>query len=493
VSNSLIASLRASADVHAARCAVESDGAQVNYAELWRRSAAVASLLRRHGVCAGDRVAVLLPNSVEYVAAYYGALMAGAVVVPLNVAAKPRDVATWLSHSGAKFLFATRGSTAVAAVLVQMAEAPLVLAVEDAAEGGDHIAPAAVGPDHPAAILYTSGTTGRPKGVVLSHRNLARNAASIVSYLGLSSGDSIVTVLPFYYSYGNSVLHSHLMAGAKLILEPNFVYPHAVVETLSRRRSTGLAGVPSTFALLLARVNLQSYDLGGLRYVTQAGGAMSAALTRRLRAALPTADIIVMYGQTEATARLTYLPPRDLDRKPGSVGVPIPGVQIQVRREDGRPAAAGEEGEVWARGPNVMLGYWRDPDATREVLREGWLKTGDMGYLDVDGYLFLKGRRTDIIKVGANRIHPAEIEEVVAELQGVQEAAVIGVDDEMLGQVIKVFIVPVPGCSLSPMQVQAHCREHLAAYKIPKHVEFVNSLPRTASGKVRRVALTRGM
>jgi acyl-CoA synthetase (AMP-forming)/AMP-acid ligase II len=309
----------------------------------------------------------------------------------------------------------------------------------------------------------------------------------------LTCEDSIVTVLPFYYSYGNSVLHSHLQVGARLILEANLVYPHAVVETIAKRRSTGFAGVPSTFALLLSRVKLDQHDLSSLRYVTQAGGPMSPALTEKLCAALPRTEVIVMYGQTEATARLTYLPPADLRRKSGSVGVAIPGVQIEVRREDGQRAAVDEVGEVWARGPNIMIGYWRDADATGAVLRDGWLKTGDMGSLDADGYLYLKGRRSDIIKVGANRIHPREVEEAIAEIPGVQEAAAVGVDDEMLGQVIKVFVVPTQQAALTAMQVQAHCRARLASYKVPKFVEFVDSLPKTASGKVRRAELIKGV
>jgi acyl-CoA synthetase (AMP-forming)/AMP-acid ligase II len=275
------------------------------------------------------------------------------------------------------------------------------------------------------------------------------------------------------------------------VLEQNLVYPHAVVETLARRRATGFAGVPSTFALLLARVDLGNHDLSSLRYITQAGGAMSPVLAQKLRAALPHVAVIVMYGQTEATARLTWLPPTDFDRKHGSVGIPIPGVAIEVRGEDGERLAPGEEGEIWARGPNVMLGYWGDPAATADVLRNGWLRTRDEGYLDAEGYLFLKGRRSDIIKVGAHRVHPGEIEDVVVGLDGVHEVAAVGSDDEILGQVIKVFVVAEPGSALTPMRVQAHCRERLASYKVPRFVEFVDSLPKTASGKVQRVVLAR--
>jgi acyl-CoA synthetase (AMP-forming)/AMP-acid ligase II len=324
---------------------------------------------------------------------------------------------------------------------------------------------------------------------VLSHRNLASNSTAICEYLQLTEQDSVVCVLPFHYSYGSSVLHTHLQVGGRIVLEKNLVYPHAVVETLARERATGFAGVPPTFALLLSRVPLANYDLSALRYLTQAGGAMSPALTQRLREALPNVAVFVMYGQTEATARLTYLPPRYLTMKMGSVGVPVSGVNIQIRTEDGEVAAAGTVGEIWVSGPNVMLGYWSNPAATAEVLRDGWLKTGDMGRVDDEGFLFIVGRRSDMIKAGAHRVHPRDIEDVIVEIEDVEEAVAIGVDDETLGQTICAFVVPSSGATLTGMQVQAHCRERLANYKVPKRVEIVASLPRTASGKVRRTEL----
>jgi acyl-CoA synthetase (AMP-forming)/AMP-acid ligase II len=214
---------------------------------------------------------------------------------------------------------------------------------------------------------------------------------------------------------------------------------------------------------------------------------MSPALTRRLRDAVPDARLFVMYGQTEATARLTWLPPERLDEKMGSVGVPIPGVEIEVRRDDGTPAPAAEVGDVWARGDNVMLGYWRNAEATGEVLRGGWLKTGDMGHLDADGYLHLSGRRSDMIKTGAHRVHPKDVEEAIAELPQVAEVAVVGIEDELLGQTIKAFVVAT--APLAEDQVKAHCLARLAGYKVPRHVTFVESLPKTASGKIRRAEL----
>jgi acyl-CoA synthetase (AMP-forming)/AMP-acid ligase II len=473
----------------------------LDYASLWAQANAFAAALHEERFAPGDRVALILQNSLEAVVATYGTWLAGGVIVPLNAQAQARDFGPWLRHADARVVVHEAGHAEAEPAIGSLPEAPLVIVTgagaaapgarrwsEMLADATQHTA-VDVDANALAMILYTSGTTGRPKGVMLSHANLAANVQSIVEYLGLRADDSIVSVLPFYYSYGASVLHTHLSVGARLVIESNLVFPHLMVETMARERASGFSGVPSTFVLLLNRVPLDQYDLSSLRYLTQAGGAMAPATTTRLRGALPHARLFVMYGQTEATARLAWLPPDRLEEKLGSVGVPIPGVEIEVRDENGRRADAFAVGDVYARGANVMLGYWKDAETTASVLRDGWLKTGDMGHVDADGFLFLSGRRSDMIKTGAHRVHPKDVEEVIADLAGVGEVAVIGVDDEVMGQVIKAFIVPQVGTDISTDTVKAHCRERLAIYKIPKFIEFVADLPKTASGKIRRAVL----
>ena len=498
----LTSRLRAHALGEPGRRAVADGERRIDYGNLWAQAAAFCRFLKTAGIGRGDRVAVILPNCIEAIVAVYACWLADAVVVPLNAQARARDMEPWLRHSEARCVLFEAGHRDVLQA-IEALQTPILRVATGSSEAAasatswaqaiaqaGNAAESESGADDLAMILYTSGTTGAPKGVMLSHANLAANVDSIIAYLQLDKDDSIVSVLPFYYSYGASVLHTHLASGAFVVLEQNLVFPHLMVETMARERVSGFSGVPSTFLLLLNRVPLDDYDLSALRYLTQAGGAMAPATAQRLREALPQAKLYIMYGQTEATARLAWLPPDMIEKKPGAVGIAVAGVELAVRREDGTPAAALEVGEVHARGPNVMLGYWRNPEASHTVLRDGWLKTGDMGYLDDDGYLFLSGRRSDMIKTGAHRVHPKDVEEVLAELAGIDEVAVVGVDDDTLGQVIKAVIVPRPHHALTDQRIKAHCRERLAGYKIPKLIEFVDVLPKTASGKIRRAQLT---
>lgn len=491
---SIVQNLAVSARRWPARIALEAETG-ITYADLWRRVHGLAGWLRREGLQEGDRAALVLANSIEYVVAYYAILSAGGIAVALNSAAKSRDFGSWLAHCGATWLFAEPGNAEVNAACQGLATPPRRVDVDLGGKWLGGIPEAADAPpqgfpgDRPAAIIYTSGTTGTPKGVLLSHGNLASNAAAIVQYLELGEHDRIVNVLPFYYSYGNSVLHSHLAVGATIVLAENMVFPHLIVEMLARSRATRFAGVPSTFLLMLSRGRLAEYDLSALRQVMQAGGAMPPAIVDRLREALPQVQIVIMYGQTEATARICWLPPARLAEKPGSVGIAIPGVRLRVVREDGAEVGPDESGEVCVQGPNVMLGYWDNPAATAAAIRDGWLHTGDIGRLDRDGYLYLDGRRSDMIKTGAHRVYPEDVEAVISELPGVLEVAVVGMNDEVLGEAVRAVIVAAEGAEIEPQQVRAYCRARLANYKIPKVIEFRQSLPRTASGKIQRQVL----
>ncbi len=478
---------------------------RLSYGQLWRLVSALAQRLRDGGLKGQDRVALMLENCPEYVASYYGVLAAGGAVVALNTATKSRDLLNWIDHSGASWLIVDAALPEFGRVMEGIGEEVNVIVVGtpraevakpftpwaeiEAADAPPATLDVADSGAHLAAIIYTSGTTGKPKGVMHSHKNLFENMRSIQEYLALSAQDRLLNVLPFYYSYGNSVLHTHLVVGGSIVLENSLVYPHKVLERAAAERVTGFSGVPSTFNLLLSRTKLHEYDLSAMRYMTQAGGPMAPAITERILKELPHIDLFVMYGQTEATARLAYLPPQQLERKMGAVGIPIPRVEIEIRGEDGSVMPPGETGEICACGDNIMMGYWQDPETTAQVLRDGWLYTGDLARRDEDGYIYIVGRSSEMIKSGAHRISPKDIEEVILEMEGIEEVAVVGVPDDFLGQLIKAFVVLSPGASVEKRDIMRHCKENLAIYKMPKQIEFIDQLPRTASGKIRRFML----
>jgi long-chain acyl-CoA synthetase len=449
-------------------------------------------------------VGLFLRNCPEYVALLYGALSARLVAVPLNVQDRAGVLAAQLAHGGVRMVVgdpahpewhalraALPGDVPMLAVAAYDNEASAEAFREAmGAQARRTLESPRVARDEMAILLYTSGTTGRPKGVMLSHGNLVANNVTIIDYLQLSPDDVGLTVMPFHFSYGNSVLHTHLGAGATLLLEDNLAFPAQVMRRLQNERVTGFSGVPSTFAILMSRTRIDEFDLGAMRYLTQAGGAMTRAAIQRMRELVPSARFFVMYGQTEATARLTFLPPERLDEKPGSIGKPLDGIDIEVRDPDGRPLPPGQTGELCARGPNIMLGYWRDEEATRTTVVDGWLHTGDLAHTDEDGFLYIDGRIVEMIKVGSFRVSPLEVEEVLATLPGVAELAVASMPDELLGQSVKAVLVMREGAALDEREVKAHCLSRLAAYKVPKVVEFARELPRTSSGKIQRFRMS---
>lgn len=464
-----------------------------SYAEVEERSNWLASVLIDWGTLKGDRVALFMENSVEYIIAYFAAQKTGAILVALNSALVATEIARILRDASPKVIF----FNAIGGPLLEKAAAslPSKPRLFDLAKSGQEpgkpapLPPTGLSMEDCTAILYTSGTTGKPKGVMLSHRNISANAASIIEYLGLTDRDSCLTILPFNYSYGASLLTTHVRCGGTLVLDNRFLYPNLVLDTLRDEMVTGFAGVPSHYAILLRKSALRNYAFPNLRYATQAGGRLSPAMIDEFKAILPKVKFFVMYGQTEATARLTYLDPGRPALRPGSVGKAIPGVTLTLEKEDGRPAAQGETGEIVASGESVMMGYWRSPEATAEVLRNNKLHTGDLAEIDPEGNYYIIGRKSDMIKSGANRISPQEIEETVNGMEGISECAAVGVPDEILGEAIRLFAVPLEANRVQARDIQRWCREHLAPFKMPKEIFFIDRLPKTESGKIKRSEL----
>lgn len=477
--------------------------ASYTYGQLQTAVAAVSSFLLEHGGKKGDRVLLLAENSFFWVVSYLGAIRAGLVVVPLP-AGIDRDVLEHIAQlTQPRFGFLQNKA------INNASQIPDMLMVSDA-EGcsssgifdfqcvlehattfeSAHKCLPETSFDDLAALMFTSGSTGRPRGVMVSHGNIAVNTESIISSLQLSSRDRIMTVLPFHYCFGASLLHTHLRVGGSLVIDSRFMYPDKVLQRMIETECTGFAGVPSHFQILLRKSSLPRMKFPHLRYVQQAGGHLAPVFVRDLKAALPDTDLYLMYGQTEATARLTCLPPGDVVAKPNSIGKAIPGVRIRVVNQAGIEVKPGEPGEIVAQGDNVAMGYWHDEDAGASTFRQGSLHTGDIGTVDEDGFIYLLDRTRDFLKCGGERVSGQTIEERLLEFEGLLEVAVIGIPDEVLGEAIKAFVVPrdsnAPGFE---DQLRQFCRQNLPLKWNPKVYVIMTALPKNNAGKVLKQAL----
>lgn len=480
----------------------------VSYEELLERAQRFASALRALGVSPAERVAIVLDGDEDYLIAFYGALLVGAAAVPLCPDTRTGPLVHALGHSGASVVVLDASNLryldgqaqdlpALRHVIQRGSAGGMQSGLQHAGHlsvhsfgallDGSAYEDAHVDANALAALIYTSGTTGRPKGVMLSHKNLVANVRSIIRYLELGATDTAGMVLPFYYVYGNSVLHTHLAVGATIAHVGSMAFPGNVVKELQRCACTGFAGVPATFARLLSVSSLKPDTLPALRYVTQAGAAMTPELLLKVRERLGRVRVFVMYGQTEAAARLSYLPPERIDEKLGSAGIAIAGVTLKVCDGEGRELPRGELGEVVAQGDNIMLGYFADPDATARVLRPEGLRTGDIGLMDDEGFLFLKGRESELIKSGGHRISPLEVEAALAKAEGVRDVAVCGLADELLGEAVSAFII-ADGPMTKKLLLDA-CFQSLPKFKTPTQFYLVDDLPRGPTGKLLRTSL----
>ena len=494
--------LKNSASKYPDKTAIIHGNTRMTYSELLAISLNLAAALQGYGLRRGDRIIIALNNSAEYLIAYFGVQLAGGIVVAVNPDIKPRGLhkitadckpSGIITNTGLiKLLEADKEKYPFSFILLQgerktggAGNIP-IYSFDECCKYEGKVDTIDRTETDIASIIYTSGTTGEPKGVMLMHKNLMANAHSIVNYLSLSEKDSVMVVLPFYYSYGNSLLLTHIMQGGTLVVDNRFMYPNVVLESMVREKVTGFAGVPSTFAILLNRSNLKSCPLPSLRYITQAGGPMPHVMANEILKAVPHAKLYIMYGQTEASARLSYLPPDDLYRKHGSVGKAIPGVTLHVLNEKNEQVKPGETGEIVAEGKNIMAGYWGKTEESAKILRNGRLYTGDMATVDEEGYIYILSRKSDMIKSGAHRIAPREIEEVILEHPNVFEAAVVGMEDAILGEAIHAYVVLKDGCICTEKELMRWCHENLPTYKIPKSFHFAESLPKTESGKIKK-------
>lgn len=506
--------LMGSAQVFGEKTALVCMKHRLSYAELDARSNSLANSLQASGVIRGDRVMIFADNTVETVISFWAVLKANAIVVVVNPLTKS-DKLQYLLSDCRPSAFITDGHLLrvfqqpaiqcphLKRVIIsgeiddsELCKFPVAQRWDDALVSGNALTPPSrqcIDLDL-AAIVYTSGSTGDAKGVMLTHRNMLTAATSITSYLSICKDDVILNVLPLAFDYG---LYQMIMAfrqGARLVLERSFAYPAQTLNLMVAEGVTGFPGVPTIFAVLANLKTLSEYDLARLRYITNTAANLPLKHISMLQDLFPGAQIFSMYGLTECK-RCTYLPPADLLEKPGSVGIAIPNTELWLVDDDDNKLGAGRTGQLVIRGATVMKGYWEKPIETAKKLKPGPLPgemvlyTGDLCRLDDDGYLYFVGRQDDIIKTRGEKVAPKEVENALMGIEGVLESAVIGVPDEILGQSIKAFVVLEKGCELSGKAIQIACQSRLENFMVPKDVAIVDALPKTDTGKVKKLGL----
>lgn len=503
------------------KVAVVCKGLRMNYAQLEARANALAHALVKLGVERGDRVVVFADNTFETVVSFWGVLKANAVVSVINPLTKADKLTYYLNDCRAKVLISDMHlcavvnesapkSTHLAKVILSgafdAARVPAItnaMAWDQAIEEGAVLARALGGKPPPrrcldvdlAAIIYTSGSTGDPKGVMLTHRNMLTAATSISTYLEMKEADVVLGVLPLAFDYGLYQLIMTFRVGARLVLERSFAFPAQVLKVMAEEKVTGFPGVPTIFAILAELKSLKDFDLSAISFVTNTAAALPVKHITLLGELFPKARVYSMYGLTECK-RCTYLPPADIDRKPTSVGIAIPNTELWIVDEEGNKVGPETVGQLVIRGATVMKGYWEKPEATAKKLKPGpvpgeqVLYTGDLCRLDAEGYLYFVGRMDDIIKSRGEKVAPKEVETALMNIEGVKEAAVIGVPDEILGQAVKAFVVLEQGVTFTDKDLMKECQRRLENFMVPKVIEFLAELPKTTSGKIKKTGLS---
>ncbi|GAA2828196.1 long-chain fatty acid--CoA ligase [Kribbella solani] len=474
------------ARTHPARPAVRLDDHALTYEELEELCARVAGWLRHNGHVPGDRIGLMLPNVPEFAALAYGVLRAGCIVVPMNPLFKEREVAYYLRDSGSKTLFAWHQVAQPAGDGARQAGAELVLVDENFAELMSSAAAArevVERDDHDTAvILYTSGTTGEPKGAELTHANLVRNVEVTQALFSITADDVVFGGLPMFHVFGfTCALNTAIRVGAAVTLVPRFE-PARVLKVLHRDHVTIFEGVPTMYAALLHDPGRRTHDVSALRLCVSGGAALPVEVLRGFEREFG-CMILEGYGLSETSPVVSFNHP-DRVRKPGSIGTPVSGVEMRLVDEQGTEARPGEIGEIVVRGHNIMKSYWRRADATAAAIRDGWFHTGDLARVDADGYFFIVDRKKDLIIRGGYNVYPRELEEVFHEHPAVAEVAVFGVPHPELGEEVAAAVVLKPGATARADELRDYLKAQVAAYKYPRLVQLVETLPKGPTGKL---------
>ncbi|AJG98993.1 AMP-dependent synthetase [Clostridium beijerinckii] len=467
------------------------DKKNISYSDLYCKVLMISHNIKKINIVKEDKILLISENSPFFIESYFGIIKSGCTCIPLNPTLSKNDIEYIINSCNPKVIFIEKRfldnmrSLINKDIKIVTEETLNNLLLDKECTSNNREEKEIDSKNSVAVILFTSGSTARPKGVMLTHHNLCHNTNSIIEYLSLNREDRIEVVLPFYYCFGTSLLHTHLRVGGSLVINNKFMFPETVLDDIEKYECTGFAGVPSNYQILLRKSSIKDRNLKSLRYVAQAGGRLPDSFIKELKQALVGVDVFIMYGQTEATARLSYLPPNMLDEKMGSIGKGIPGTLLKVIDKEGNEVKVDEIGEVVAWGENIMKGYFNDEEETKKVIRNGYLYTGDLATVDEDGYIYIVAREKQIIKSGGNRISPKEIENIIIQNPSVIEAAVIGIQDDILGEAVKAFVVLNDEVlKVDEKYIIEYCKDKLPSYKVPKYVVFLDGLPKNSSGKV---------
>lgn len=472
------------------------EGEKITYGELEKKAGQIGQALKTMGVRKGDRVGIHLPNIPEFVMAYFGILKVGATVVPINVMMKRDEIRYVLSNSGARYCFTWKDFLPEVLPAVKEISGFQKMIIVGGEGNGDGVALASMmDPSQPtlktgevlseedlAVIFYTSGTTGKPKGAMLTHGNMVSNALATAETYQYCHDDIIISAMPMFHAAGQTnVMTAAFSQGATVVLLPRFS-PEKVFEALTRERATVYIGVPTMYFQILYHPESDKFAQNNLRLCLVGAASMPEKILKEFgdKFKVPISE---GYGLSEAAPVVSHNPVDGI-KKPLSIGVPIPGVEMKIFGEDDRELGPGEIGELVIRGPNVMRGYLNRPEETEETLRGGWLHTGDMAYRDEEGYFFIVDRKKEMILTGGFNIYPREVEEVLFTYPKIAEVAVAGIPDLEKGEIAKAFVVLKQGETATQQEILEFCRSRMAVYKAPREVEFLKVLPRNASGKV---------
>ena len=482
--------LTKSAEQHPDRPAVKLDDTVLSYSQLQDGARRVAALLKSKGLKPGDRVGMVLPNVPHYPAIFYGAIAMGAVVVPMNPLLKGREVKYYLEDSGASLVFAWqdmaeeagKGAEAVGIECISVEPTGFLELLaehepdEEVVDRED---------DDNVVLLYTSGTTGQPKGAELTHHNMVTNAAtSAETLIEITENDVIMGCLPLFHVFGLTCgLNASVLKGACLTLIPRFD-PAKALEVISRDQVTVFEGVPTMYAAMLNSEDAADADMSSLRTCISGGSAMPVEVMKNFERTF-SCVVLEGYGLSETSPVASFNQP-DQERKPGSIGTPVRGVEMKLVDDDRKDIAEGEVGEIAIKGENIMKGYWGREEDTAEAIKDGWFLTGDMAKVDEDGYYFIVDRKKDLIIRGGYNVYPREVEEALYEHEDVAEVAVIGIPDDSMGEEVGAAVALKEGASVSGEELQAFAKERLAAYKYPRAVWIVKELPKGPTGKILR-------